>query len=241
MENLRIVTSNKDTIIDHGWQYTVYDLKNGRVLKMKKSLIQAYLTFAKQRKYKSRSATMETVFEKIMKQPSLFISLFQNIHVRFPHSINGLRSKIEDGVDASMFGNPIFFPSMHYEQDKVQIVGSFINEIDEQRQKEIVSMFVERTLELWRYGICDISFAVVRNYGIHDGVLRAIDLGDFTFNQTVAEQVLTSNIPLEAWDYLNATPAPFKKEYRNAFEKYLTTSSLRRNWNMSEAIKSKTA
>lgn len=226
------ILTNSEGIIDHGWQYTVYHLNAHRVFKVKKGIIESYMTFMSPRNHKTVANSIESILDKIIRKPWVVFKILKNIYIQTPTSINGIRSRIENGLDQSLFGNPTFYPGLHYEQDRVHMLGQFVSDLSEADQRDLVDRYTEKTLFLWENKTFESSFAIARNYGMLHGELVMVDLGDFVFTYREAERILASGHPLEAWDYKNVLPAPFQKAYKNTFEKYLTVDMLRQSWNI---------
>jgi hypothetical protein len=151
-------------LLDHGWQYTVYDLGNGRVLKKFHSWPRAYFVILKD------------IF------PFRTDSFFE-----IPGFIKGLKKVARDSFEVlkkrnipqEWIGNPTFINQFDFTQDKVQPLHDVFEKSDTETSKKIIDQFVEFNKKLLNLGVIDKSFNITKNYGLNDKhEIVLIDIGE---------------------------------------------------------------
>lgn len=160
--------------IGEGWQYTVYDLGNGRVLKKFHSTPRSYWVIIK------------TIFP------------FKNdpLWKIFDYSRGMKRTAIESfsiiknkNIPASWMANPEFVSELDFEQDKVESLAQVFDKCSVEEGKKLVDKFVEFNKKLFSFGIIDKSFNITKNYGMDiNGGVVLIDIGEIFDNKEKIEQ-----------------------------------------------------
>ena len=162
--------------IGQGWQYTTYDLRNGRVLKKFHSWTKAYFV----------------IFREIF--PFNKDSLFE-----IPYFIKDVKRKADESfeilkrvnIPQEWMANPRFINKYDFEQDKVQPLHKVFEELDSEGIKKIIDQFIEFNLKLLNLGIIDKGFNITKNYGINnDGQIVLIDTGElFDDKELITKQI----------------------------------------------------
>ncbi|KKQ35962.1 MAG: hypothetical protein US50_C0002G0022 [Candidatus Nomurabacteria bacterium GW2011_GWB1_37_5] len=150
--------------IGEGWQYSVYDLGNGRVLKKFHSWPKAFWVILKKTKLSK-------------KYPFWSIPKYINsMKMRASRSFQILKSC---NIPQSWIGNPLLINGLDYEQDKVRSLYEILEKVNTEEGKKIVDKFIEFNIKLLNLGIIDKSFNITKNYGLnHEGDVVLIDIGE---------------------------------------------------------------
>jgi len=168
--------------IGEGWQYSTYDLGNGRVLKKFHSLLRIYWVMLKD------------IFP--FQEDSLFeIPGFARASKR--KALASFEILKKNNIPPAWIGNPKLFDNLNYEQDKVRPLHEVFAESDTATIKSIIDQFVIFNKELLAKGAIDKSFNITKNYGINErGELILIDIGElFGGLESIKNQLMR-----RAWD-----------------------------------------
>src|SRR5688500_8616887 len=122
-----------------GWQYTAYDLGNGRVRKIHSSKIEQFLFIHHEAKNKH--------------QPHSFIDVISEIRVvnRREIEANTYVKKIISRIGADTFGNPVFLNSRDYEQDKAVTLGDALEHMPLEEAKRLLDGYPRLIHRMWQY------------------------------------------------------------------------------------------
>ncbi len=150
--------------IGQGWQYTTYDLENGRVLKKFHSWQKAYFV----------------IFREIFpfNKDSFFEipSFIKDVKRKADESFEILKRK---NIPKEWMANPKFINKYDFEQDKVLPLHEVFKELDTKGIKSIVNQFIKFNLKLLTLGVIDKGFNITKNYGIDNkGQIVLIDIGE---------------------------------------------------------------
>jgi len=184
--------------IGSGWQYTVYDLGNGRVLKKFNHPLKTLLIFLWDAfPYRRHPIWVGPQYVRSMKR-------------------NAERSKkwFEENLsNRELFGNPIFLDDLGYEQDKVIILKDHLKLVDEDEGRQVIDDFVSFNKTLLSIGVIDKSFRIGNNFGMtENGNIVMVDLGElFSGKDTIKKRI--SKRP---WSYsyvVNEVPKNLRKYF----------------------------
>jgi hypothetical protein len=147
--------------IGRGWQYSVYDLENGRVFKTRNLRIVAYW-------YMFCSGEL-----RVWKFPRYYKSADSNIRDSF-------RKIKETHLDMKLFGNPnILENGLDYEQDYIESIANYLHRVSFEEGKEIVDRFIKCAKFFVGHRLMDKSFNMGTNFGIcPNGEIALIDIGE---------------------------------------------------------------
>jgi hypothetical protein len=168
--------------IGEGWQYSVYDLNNGRVLKKFHNPIKSYWVILKTIfPFKDDPLMIIPDFSRSMKKKALA-------------SFEALKRK---DIPKEWLGNPKFLNSLDFEQDKVEPLHKIFSNSDTSEIKKIIDKFIIFNKQLLERGIIDKSFNITKNYGLNNNAeIVLIDIGElFDQPEKIKEQLLS-----RAWD-----------------------------------------
>jgi len=150
--------------IGQGWQYSVYDLGNEKVLKKFHSWTKAYIV----------------IFKEIF--PFKNDSFFE-----IPSFIKDMKRKMDDSlriiktknIPNEWMANPRFINRYDFEQDKVMPLHDIFEKLNTEESKEIINQFISFNKKILEIGVIDKSFNITKNYGINTtGDIVLIDIGE---------------------------------------------------------------
>ena len=138
--------------IGEGWQYLIYDLKNGRVFKKFHSTFGLYWVILKE--------IFPFKDDPIWKIPSFA----KSSRKKALHSFEILKA---NKIPLPWLGNPKFLQGLDYEQDKALPLHEVFTKSDIVRIKSIIDKFIIFNKELLGKGIIDKGFNITKNYGLN--------------------------------------------------------------------------
>jgi hypothetical protein len=163
-------------MLGRGWQYSVYDLGNGRVLKKYNSVPVGYLHIFKTcfpfkddpvwRLPSYYKGCKETARDSLQKLPTLTLENWK-------------------------MGNPKILNSLDYEHDKVVPLHDHFGNVDTQAGKQTIDAFIAFNKQLIESGLIDKSFNITKNFGLDvQGRVVLIDIGElFTSPISIEKQI----------------------------------------------------
>lgn len=150
--------------IGQGWQYTVYDLGNGKVLKKFHSWTHAYLVILKE----IFPFTNDSLFE--------IPAFIKDMKDKADESFEILKRK---NVPSEWMANPKFLNKYDFEQDKVTPLHDTFKNSSTEEIKKYIDDFIVLNKKLLELGLIDKSFNITKNYGLdHNGNIVLIDIGE---------------------------------------------------------------
>ncbi len=149
--------------IGQGWQYSVYDLENGRVYKRKNSRWEAY-------KVMWRSTLP---FPPIWKFAKFYDSVGNEAR-------DSLKKIEETSLDAGLFANSkILSNGIDYEQDKIIPIQDYFQSHSIEEGKVVIDKFIVFVKFLMAHNMVDKSFAIGKNFGLNsNGEVVLCDIGE---------------------------------------------------------------
>lgn len=168
--------------IGQGWQYTTYDLKNGRVLKKFHSWSRAYFVISRD------------IF------PFNNDSFFE-----IPSFVKDMKRKVNDSlaiiknknIPSEWMANPRFINKYDFEQDKVVPLHDLFEKLNTEESKEIINQFINFNKKILEFGVIDKSFNITKNYGVNTtGDIVLIDIGELYDNK----ELIAKQFKDRVWD-----------------------------------------
>lgn len=158
---------DKSQKIGKGWQYTVYDLGNGRVYKKFNTRLEAYRIMLKDRWY---------VFWRF---PGYFKEMKKNVEKSF-------QFLEKNEIDGNLIGNFRRRKGLDYEQDNATPLKDYCKKFSEDKKKEcriVVDRFIKLVNIFYsNYGCMDKAMKFGKNFGIdNNGQVVLIDIGEIWF------------------------------------------------------------
>lgn len=193
--------------LGRGWQYTAYDLGNGRVLKRRNTRIEAYAVMFK--------STLP--FPPIWKFPKFYRSAQRE-------AISSLRKVQETSLDKKLFANPTFLPDeVNYEQDKVLSLQDYFKYCSFEEGKKAIDKFIGFTKFLLEQRYIDKSFAIGKNFGLDkDGEVVMFDIGEIWSSPENIQKQIKNRV----WTYNYVVKVFPNKELKEYFIKEMDKNLL---------------
>ena len=183
--------------IGRGWQYTVYDLGNNRVLKKYNTRLQGYWIIFKQ--------CFPYINYPIWKIPDYYNGCRNT-------ALDSIRKIKTTNVSMALFGNPKVLGDLDYEQDKVIPLNIYFKKLNISEGQKIIDRFIDFNLVLIKNRLMDKSFLIGKNYGINDkGDIVLTDIGELYSS----EERIKQQIDKKPWDiyYVTSTIPRRFREY----------------------------
>lgn len=146
--------------------------------------------------------------DKVLKTPrtdEYILSAFKNMKASHPERrAKELISRREESAEfikkgiapSELFCNPIFNQDGSYLQDRVLLLGDFLEGSTPVQQKQKVNQLVKFYLLEWQYGFSEYDFKIGENYGINSsGHVVLLDLGELVFEK----DIVAKNVENKKW------------------------------------------
>jgi len=168
--------------IGEGWQYTTYDLGNGRVLKKFHSFLKLYWVIV--------SDIFPFQYDPLWEVPGFALASKRK-------AIASFEILKKSNIPSAWIGNPKFLDNLNYEQDKARPLHDVFEKSDTAAIKDIIDQFIILNKQLLEKGVIDKSFNITKNYGLNEkGELILIDIGElFDDPLRIRKQLIN-----RAWD-----------------------------------------
>lgn len=195
--------------IGRGWQYTVYDIGNNRVLKKQNTYIQTF---------------WQIFFYRF---PFNIKRAFRGNYKMIRHaneSIAFLRTSI---IPSQYLANPKFLSDNSYEQDKVVPINIYFKKHNLDQNKLVIHRYIELCFIFWEYGFGDVPFKLNKNYGVNsNGEVVLFDLGELYFTKEKALERVNS----KHWYKTNIKDNKVKEYYVHLMDTFFTKDSVEKHW-----------
>ncbi len=206
-------------LIGRWWQYEVYDIGNGRVLKKRysgllqflkiysyligvKSMVSIAYAKSEQKRVTDAANFSEKYSKELLKQSSLAI-----------------------------LGNPYFFAYGSYEQDYVTPLINILKKKSIEGNKKILSNYVSLIKETWGYGFADTVFNFLINNGIDENKrLIQLDFGEITTEKEKVKDMIRQKRWLHSSSYKRLYSDKLKEYYEKIMEQELSKDELEELW-----------
>lgn len=163
-------------LLGKGWQYAVYDLGNGRVRKVPRSLASQTLAILV-----SREAGFS--FRTAMQRAAMLNRLAQD-------SLAALKAHIPSH-EYHLLANPYFHGTACYDQDCCYPLGRALSDATPKNARSLIDKYIDTIEQCWRLGFSELSYMFTVNYGLTStGDMALIDLGEVSFNRCDAEDAI---------------------------------------------------
>jgi len=185
--------------IGRGWQYTVYNLGDDRVLKRCNNKLTAYFIMMLD--------CFPYIRNPIWKFPSYYASSILNAK-------NSLQKLKGTNLDKKLFGNPRYLNNgLDYEQDKLKPLDIQLKIITSNEGRKIINNFIDFNKLLIQNGCIDKSFNIGKNFALDkEGNIVLSDIGELYFSKEAIEKQINK----KAWT-AHYVIKHIPKELRNYF------------------------
>jgi hypothetical protein len=163
-------------LIGRGWQYGVYDIGNGRVLKKCNTILNSYLVM------------FRDCFPYI-KHP---VWKFSGYHAECKKSaINSINAISKNSLDSWMFGNPKINSYYEYEQDYLTPLWVYLKSVNEYEGKKMIDQFAKFSTLLLQNSLIEKNFNMAENFGLNGaGEVVLMDLGEiYSTKKEIEKQI----------------------------------------------------
>ena len=183
--------------IGQGWQYTVYDIGNGRVRKVFNSRLQAYGIFLRE------------CFPYSDYPIWKFGKVYEDMYSKAKISISWLK---KTSINFQIFGNVVFLNETDYEQDYSLPLNIYLKKLDISKGRRVIDEFIHLNKLLISNEIIDKSFLIGKNYAINSsGDVILIDVGELF----IGKEKIENQIKKRPWDhpYVTSTIPKHLRKY----------------------------
>ena len=164
--------------LGRGWQYTTYDLGNGRVLKRYNLVLIGYAHMLK--------ACFPFTKEPIWKLPAFYRGCKET-------AADSMKKLPALGLEPWMMGNPKVLNELDYEQDKLIPLHAHFRSVDTERAKKTIDSFVAFSTFLVEKSVIDKSFNMARNFALDaQGRIVLMDLGELYSSKAAIDKQIRS-------------------------------------------------
>lgn len=189
---------NKNNIIGKGWQYTVYDLGNGRVYKKFNPYQESFKIILRDRWY---------IFWMVP-------SLIREMKVNAMRSLDFLDQFLtQHPMQAVLFGNYKRINELDIEQDKVISLKVYFKNHPLEENKIVIDQFVELCRLFYGYGFMDKALKIGDNFGVNkNGQIVLMDIGEIWFDEKSVEKQIKNRV-WRSWWWTRCVPRKLRKYY----------------------------
>jgi hypothetical protein len=161
-------------VLGRGWQYTTYDLGNGRVFK----------------KYNSAPLAYVIIFFAFLRWGNPKPWNIPKRHSLCKNDARASFAKIREGIlEPWMTGNPKLLDTLDYEQDTLKPLHALFKTITVDEGKKLIDKFVALNTVLLTKRIIDKSFKIGANFGLdREGRVVLMDLGELYSDENIIEE-----------------------------------------------------
>jgi hypothetical protein len=205
---------------DRGVQYTVFDLRDGRVLKIPRPFAVRLWHLIQQNRPLTRAALAEVV------------ATARRQETRLDEALAGVQA-ILPRIDRDLVGNPEFFADGCYTQDKIVPLHRALLRAEPTGQRRLIDLYIESVLASWRNGFFDRGFHFLQNSGIAGGARAMfVDLGDIrNRRQGIVHSVERRDwLVSRSYTRLVRTNIPLARYFVAAAEDAFTPAAVRSLW-----------
>ena len=162
--------------LGRGWQYSVYDIGNGRVMKKYNTWLEAYIVMLKD------------AFAHLRPPVVCFSKYYYEGRALAQSSLKKLS---ELPLEQWMFGNPKIVGMYEYEQDFAESLATHLKRISDAERKQAIDKFAEFAKLLLTHSIVEKNFNIGDNFGLNNQKqVILIDIGEILFGkEEILEQI----------------------------------------------------
>lgn len=212
-------------LISKGWQYRVYDIGNGKVKKIKRTLIDSFGRIF----FMPKPAPEHRKFRF---NPILSLKEMRRISRESDKDIGQLK-KILPFIPGHFIGNPVFLKGINYKQDSAIPLLEYFKEHNKEMNNKMITKYVELLIELWKFGCSDNIFNFPVNSGVaKNGQVIMIDIGEFVFSKNKVKLAIQSKKWLSQPFYAVFKSVWSKKHFRKEMDRLVTIENLNKNWRL---------
>ena len=178
-------------VLGRGWQYTVYDMRNGRVLK----------------KYNTRFIAYCMMLHDCFPYIKYPVWEFPKYHKRCKReAAESIQKILHTTLESWMLGNPQTRNELDYEQDAVIPLRKYFKHLTLEEGKKIIDAFIEFNKILIKHSLIDRNFLITDNFAIDvNKNIILIDLGELYSDAKQIHNHIAKR-PWMSFDVVNSLP-----------------------------------
>ncbi|MFA6524180.1 MAG: hypothetical protein WC264_02310 [Candidatus Paceibacterota bacterium] len=211
--------------IGEGWQYKVYDLENGRVLKKWRAiLLQYFFVYFQELRKKQSDPFRKTIVD------------VPRVRRMGYDSVAYIKNNLLI-IDKKIIGNPVFLKKYDYEQDRITSLKEAFSKSSVEEIKRMLDSYVELIFATWRYGFSDAMYGFLNNNGLNkNGEVVQIDFGELLFSKDQVKKRILNKRWLLSHTFITFKESEIKTYYQNIMEKNMTLENLNKYWGKSLSV-----
>lgn len=203
--------------IGQGWQYVVYDLGNGRVLKKKYSNFSKFFFIRTKQIAKGQPYSMAEIIRSIYRVNKKALQSIQYFKIN------------QRSLDFKLIANPKFLNGINYEQDKITSLSELFKSCSISEGKELFNKYTKFIHSTWRYGFSDTIFNFLGNNGIDEnGLMVQSDFGELAFSKKEVKKLIENKKWLNTSCFHTFPEGELKAYFKMLMEKEITEENLER-------------
>ncbi len=196
--------------IGSGWTYNVYEYKEGRVLKRKRSFLSRAL----------RIVTSDP--RKLFK----INKTIKNLDIENSKSFSIVGKLKETNFDFNTLAGPVVINSNEYTQDLRIPIYMFLK--NNKKMELIINAYINQIKYFWQYGFADTVYNFTVNNGLDsEGNMALIDFNEITDSK----DVVSFSIKERRWEKRFSYMFQLNKEQRQYFKNKMTEEITEENLN----------
>ena len=201
---------DKNNIIGKAWQYTVYDLGNGRVHK----------------KFHSYKESFEIIRRDWWFAFWMASNLAKEMRTNAIKSLDFLDKFLNQNPEYEfLFGNFKRISEFDIEQDKVIPLKVYFENHSIEENKIVIDKFVELNRLFFKHGFMDKALKVGENFGINEaGQVILMDIGEIWFDKNNVRQQVEKRVWRSRY-WTRCIPCGLKKYYLREMDKVFLSGS----------------
>jgi len=196
----------------------VYDLGNGRVLKIPRNKFQQVIT----------------LFFWGYLNPIRIVRKLISVSRMTETSLTKVKDLLKD-VPLELAGHPQFIQDRAYEQDKALPLMRFLTGNDVEGAKKIIDQYVQHVFTCWALGFSEMTTNLTINHGLNEeGEVILLDIGELLTKKEEVTERLENKLWRTSWTYKYHMRNPAIRNYFDErMEKSMTRLNLEKYWNTS--------
>jgi hypothetical protein len=130
-----------------------------------------------------------------------------------------------------ILGNPVLLGNLKYTQDKVTVLGKYIQSHSFNENKKVLQSYVSCIMYQWKLGFFHKIFNFTINYGIDKKCsVILLDLGELTFSKYEVARLIKKKDWLTSWSYTSCRDIQLKRYYAELLDEKINLEVLNRLW-----------
>ena len=202
--------------IGSGWTYNVYEYKEGRVLKRKRSFLSRAL----------RIATSDP--RKLFK----INKTIKNLDIEDRKSFSIVGKLKETNFDFNTLANPVVINSNEYTQDLCTPIYMFFKKNN--KMELVINAYINQIKYFWQYGFADTVYNFTVNNGLDPkGSVALIDFNEITDSKDIVRLSIRERRWEKRFSYIFQLNKEQRQYFKNKMTEEITEENLNKFWRKS--------